>query len=114
MGCSGIDIGQMNRRVSVLSYSVTKHADTKEEILVYTTVANVWAKVEQPDRTNFSESTILTRETAEVRQVVTIRYMALLNDQKNRLGIDGVTYDIEGVNVIGNKQYMKLFCIDLT
>lgn len=115
MSCSNhdINIGQLSDRIDLLSYSVTRHPTTNEEIIAWSTAATVWAKVEQPDITNYSETAILTRETATIKQVVTIRYNPMMIDQKNRVSIDGMSYDVEGVNVVGRKEYMKLFCVDL-
>jgi SPP1 family predicted phage head-tail adaptor len=40
----GIDIGSLDRRISLRSFSVTKDAETNANVRTYTTVATVWAK----------------------------------------------------------------------
>jgi len=109
MNCSDINIGDLNERVTIETYTITKHPDTNEEVTQWTQTATVWAKVEAANRLRDDEKAILTRESAIMAYIVTVRYNADLLDRKNRITIDGTAYDIEGTVKIGRKSYLKLY-----
>lgn len=111
MGCGSenIEIGKLDRRVGIETHTVAKHPDTNEEILTWVQYANVWAMVEPASRLRDDEKVILTRESAIVAYIVTVRYNVHLVNHKNRITIDGTVYDIEGHRMIGRKMWLQLY-----
>jgi len=122
MGClikkdGRVPVGEMDKRVKLLSQTSTKNTLTNEEILVFAEVGTVWAKVERAGRFSTKvtdqEKFILSKEVAVIQYVVTIRYNEAMENFKNRIEYNGTQYDVEGVAEIGRKDQMQLLVVDI-
>lgn len=110
--CRGVDIdpGMMDEYVQIESYSNIPDPDTNEDVLTYTMVSEPWAYVKYAAKIRDDEKEILARESAVLKYIVTIRYNDAVTDHKMRLKYDGKYYDIEGIRVLGRKEYLMLYC----
>ena len=100
---SRIDIGQLDRRVTLQSPTYSTGA-TGEAVATYSTAATVWAKVEEMAPT---ERVVSDKTTMIQRITVTIRYHATL-DATWRIGHGTDTYLIVGRQEVGRREWLTL------
>ncbi len=103
-------IGQMDWRISILTYAKSNDSKSNEETLSYSVDSTIWANV---DFSGGDEKFIEGGEFSINPITVTVRYNATLLDKKNRVRIDSTDYDIESVQIIGRKEYLKLKCLNI-
>lgn len=102
-----IEIGQMDWRITLQTLS-TANSASGHETVTYSTLAEVWAKVEYKI-TSTDETAIANKKTAVNRTVFTIRneYQAQLNE-KCRVVYNSTNYDIVSISLSPDKFFMIL------
>jgi SPP1 family predicted phage head-tail adaptor len=96
-----IDPGQLDRRITLQSASVSTDG-FGQAVRTYSTLAQVWAKVEYKGTNEGNEASKLT-SVNKVR--FTIRYRSDV-DATVKISWGGNTYEIEGVNLEGRERYL--------
>ena len=96
-----IDPGQLDRRITLQSASVSTDG-FGQAVRTYSTLAQVWAKVEYKGTNEGNEASKLT-SVNKVR--FTIRYRSDV-DATVKISWGGKTYEIEGVSLEGRERYL--------
>lgn len=99
-----IDPGQLDRRITLESASVSTDA-FGEAVRTYSTLAQVWAKVEYKGIPKEGEDTEKLTSVNKVR--FTIRYRSDV-DATNKISWKGNSYEIEGVSLEGRERYLVI------
>lgn len=99
-----IDPGQLDRRITLESASVSTDA-FGEAIRTYSTLAQVWAKVEYRSVPKEGEETSKLTSVNKVR--FTIRYRSDV-DATNKISWNGNSYEIDGVSLEGRERYLVI------
>lgn len=101
----GNNPGLLDRRITLQSRTVAANA-YNEQIETWTDILDVWAKVEYP-ATGSDEITQSGLNVAFQRVMFTIRHRNDIGFVE-RIVYKSETYDIERIEEIGRKQYLKL------
>ena len=98
-----LDPGQLDRRVTLQSASVSTDG-FGQAVRTYSTLAQVWAKV---DYRTVKEGEETERLTSVNKVRFTIRYRADV-DATTKISWDSKTYEVEGVSLEGRERYLIL------
>ena len=98
-----LDPGQLDRRVTLPSASVSTDG-FGQAVRTYSTLAQVWAKV---DYRTVKEGEETERLTSVNKVRFTIRYRADV-DATIKISWDSKTYEVEGVSLEGRERYLIL------
>lgn len=99
-----VDIGSLDRRLTIQSYSAALNV-YGEETLTWSTLATVYAGIDWVDS---AESEDGEQEVTGTMLVATIRHRSDINT-KMQVVLDSTTYDITGITEIGRKRFQKLY-----
>ena len=111
LGAQLPDIGTMNERVTLQSYSVIRDANGAA-IPTYSDLATVWARVE-PANIGNSESLTADQTMVFTRVKVTIRFRTDVSENMRVVYNDGIEYkslDILFKSVLGQRRFLTLTC----
>jgi len=97
-----IDPGQLDRRITLQSASVSTDG-FGQAVRTYSTLAQVWAKVDYRGTPKEGEDTEKLTSLNKVR--FTIRYRSDV-DATNKISWKSKTYEIEGVSLEGRERYL--------
>lgn len=105
-------IGEMDRRITVRSYTATRN-ETGDEVLTWADLCTVSAKIIYP--TSGESETYLGLGESGLQQTATrniefvIRYMSGINE-KMRVLYDDVEYDITALAEVGRRRFLRIKC----
>jgi SPP1 family predicted phage head-tail adaptor len=96
-----IDPGKLDRRITLQSASVSTDG-FGQAVRTYSTLAQVWAKV---DYRSVSEGNEASKLTSVNKVRFTVRYRSDV-DATTKISWGGKTYEIEGVSLEGRDNYL--------
>lgn len=99
-----MQVGALDRRLTIQGFSVTRDPESNEEIRTWSDLATVWANRRDVSAREFFSS---GSEHAEQQSVFTIRWRPGLTSTL-RVIHDGQTFDVTGVSEMGRRQYLAL------
>ena len=102
-----MNAGKLNRRVTIEQKSVTRAANG-EEIVAWTTVAEVWASVEQLRGREFFAAAQM-QDAVDAR--IVIRYRTGIAREMRARVENGATYDVVGVVETPAKTFIELMVV---
>ena len=97
-----IDPGKLDRRITLKSASVSTDG-FGQDVRTYSTLAQVWAKVDYRGTPKEGEDTEKLTSLNKVR--FTVRYRSDV-DATVKISWGGKTYEIEGVSLEGRERYL--------
>lgn len=108
MSKSIVHIGELDRIITLQTYSVAQSASGHETVTYSNLATNVWAAVEYPF-SGSDEQQMANRKTAIARTIFTIRNeWESQIDEKCRIVFNSTNYDITAIAISPDKQFMQL------
>jgi SPP1 family predicted phage head-tail adaptor len=109
----GTHIGELDRRITIERKVVGRDADFGSEVISWSTLAEVWAKVEDvPEMSRGgAEAVRADQRVATTRTNVRVRYRSdVTSDMRVRLADRGRTLQIVGITEAGSREWTDLLC----
>jgi len=100
------DAGMLNRRVKVYRQSTTTDA-VNAPVLSFTLLTTIWARYTP---VSDSERVASSQVNAQITARFVVRYSSLTSviTPKDRLQLDGITYDISAIKEIERRRWLEL------
>lgn len=98
-----MEIGQMDRRIVLSDYSLTRN-EFGEAVETYTTTATVWAAVRHGSG---NERMVADKNTVVGDAIFTIRFRSGITE-KTRITWDGINWDIQHISYLGRRQFIDV------
>lgn len=99
--------GRRDRRIRIERYTVAQNGGTGEAVKTWATLTTVWAeKLDLSDRERVAAAEI----SAEITTRFRILYSSTVSgvNPKDRIVLDGRTYDIWGIKEIGTREGLEI------
>jgi SPP1 family predicted phage head-tail adaptor len=105
-----IAIGQMDTVLVLKQPTITQNASNGQNVRTFATYQTIFVK---RDAAGVDESEIAGKKTPTNQVDFIGRYDATVNPTW-RCEVDGITYEITGIQMIGRRQHMRMVCKTLT